>query len=250
MKAGGAINCLDATTRNLVRDGLKNKLEAIGSMRCTTSLNCKFEDFSCSYDTVASSVTLKFTLNQIANLMDKDILDGDVEKIKASAVANNIAFEINTARKRAVIPMSEIVVKKAETKTACPAKSITINDECSVCSPGYGLNSAKDACVICNFGSWSTGGYMSCNPCVSSTLTTQLMGATNALSCIPKTDICVVGGIISLNGNLFPPTGSRVMQSTIITGVCPSGTNQEFGVSDRFSCNQEKYPICHGKYFN
>ena len=205
MKAGGAINCQDAKTQNLVGDGLKNKLEAIGSLRCTTSLNCKFEDFSCSYDTVASSVTLKFTLNQIANLMDKDILDGDVEKIKASAVANNIAFEINTARKRAVIPMSEIVVKKAETKTACPAKSITINDECSVCSPGYGLNSAKDACVICNFGSWSTGGYMSCNPCVSSTLTTQLMGATNALSCIPKTDICVVGGIISLNGNLFPP---------------------------------------------
>jgi hypothetical protein len=186
-----------------------------------------------------------FTLNQVANLVDKGVLNRDLARITKST--DGLTFEINTSKKRAVITLNGGVLKKSTLKTACPAKSIEIENECGVCAPGYGLNNAKDKCVICGYGSWSAGGYISCTPCVKPTLTTQLMGSTNVFSCIPQTDICVVGGVTSLNGQLVPPKGARVLKTTAITSFCPAGYNQEFGVKDRFVCSQKSYPICHGR---
>lgn len=144
-----------------------------------------------------------------------------------------------------MITLTQGSLKSSTLKTGCPAKTIEKDNECGVCAPGYGLNTDKDKCVICNYGSWSAGGYVSCTPCVNPTLTTQLLGSTNVLSCIPKTDVCVVGGIKSLNGVLVPPQGSRVLKTTSIKSVCPTGFNQEFGVKDNFLCSQKSYPICH-----
>ena len=241
MTAGGAPNCDDPTTRNLIRNALKTKLEATGSLQCSTSSECQFLDISCSFDaTTISIVNLKFTLQQLVNLMDKNVVLSSVEKIKASV--DTLSFEINTARKRAVIPFSNASVKNVDTKTTCPANTFQINNECSECPPGYGPS--QDTCVICNYGYWSGGGHMPCIHCM--TMTTQLKGSVNSLSCIPESDVCVVGGEPSLHGALFPPTGARVFQSTVVTGVCPIGSNQEFGVSDKFMCNQNPYPVCHG----
>ena len=183
--------------------------------------------------------------------MDKSVVLSSVEKIKASV--DTLSFEINTATKRAVIPFGNASVKNVDTKTTCPANTFQINNECSECPPGYGPS--QDTCVICNYGYWSGGGHMPCIPCIqpsritqpdSVTITTQLKGSVNSLSCIPESDVCVVGGEPSLHGALFPPTGARVFQSTVVTGVCPIGSNQEFGVSDKFMCNQNSYPVCHG----
>ena len=242
MTAGGAPNCDDPTTRNLIRNALKNKLEATGSLQCTTSSACQFMDISCSFDATTSIVNLKFTLQQLVNLMDKSVVLSSVEKIKASV--DTLSFEINTATKRAVIPFGNASVKNVDTKTTCPANTFQINNECSECPPGYGPS--QDTCVICNYGYWSGGGHMPCIPCIqpsrinqpdSVTITTQLKGSINSLSCIPESDVCVVGGEPSLHGALFPPTGARVFQSTVVTGVCPIGSNQEFGVSDKFMCS-------------
>ena len=234
--------------RTLLQDGLLTTMETQAKITCTTSSECSYEGFTCSYDAATTMIKMEFTLRQTQNLADRGVLDRDVDKIKSSA--STMELQINSARKRAVITLSDGAVTKAETVTACPANSVMINNECTQCPAGYGVNSAKDACEICDYGSWSAGGYMTCTPCIQSSLTTQLRGSTNALSCIPRSDVCVVGGKESLNGALSPPTGSRVLQSTTITAVCPEGSNQEFGVSDKFLCSQETYPICHGKYRN
>ena len=230
----------------MLQDGLINTLETQAKITCTTSAECSFEGFTCTYDAATTEIEMDFTLRQTQNLADKDVLDRDVEKIKLKE--STMEYQISNTRKRAVTTLSNGSVKNAETVTACPTNSVMMNNECTQCPAGYGVNSVQDACEICDYGSWSAGGYMTCSPCVSSSqnLTTQLRGSTNALSCIPRSDVCVVGGKDSLNGALSPPTGSRVLQSTMITAVCPEGYNQEFGISDKFLCSQEKYPICHG----
>ena len=214
-------------------------------LTCTKSLNCEYAFTSCSYTPATSDLSITFTLTQTKNLADKSILDRDVEAMKNED--KPFELQVNTARKRAVISIKGVKYEKSVTKTGCPANSIELNNECSVCPPGYGLNAAKDACVLCGYGSWSTGGFVPCTPCVNPSLTTQLRGSTTVFSCVPKTDICVVGGEPSLHGNLVPPKGSRVLQTTTVTGVCPTGSNQQYGVSDKFLCNLKSYPTCHGK---
>ena len=246
VKAASALNCQDATTRNLLSDGLKNKLEELGSLQCTRNNECEYKDFLCTYDGTKNEITMDFRLKQISNLADKGVIERDVERIKITA-DGTLTFDINTAKKRALITLTTGSLKSSTVETRCPAKTIEKDNECGVCAPGYGLNTDKDKCVICNYGSWSAGGYVSCTPCVNPSLTTQLLGSAHVLSCIPKTEICVVGGVKSLNGVLVPPHGSRVLKTTSIKSVCPAGFNQEFGVEDNFLCSQKSYPICHSK---
>ncbi|KAL5271418.1 hypothetical protein ACHWQZ_G001906 [Mnemiopsis leidyi] len=242
-KSTSPLDCQNPTTRTILQDGIKTTLETQAKITCTTSSECSLEGFTCSYDAATTEVDMDFVLRQTQNLADKGVLDRDVAKIQSSI--STMEYQIGSTRKREAITLSQGSVKKTETTTTCPANSVTINNECTECPAGYGVNSAQDKCEICDYGSWSPGGYMTCTPCLSSSLTTQLRGSTNALNCIARSEVCVVGGKESLNGALVPPTGSRVLQSTTVTAVCPDGSNQEFGVSDQFLCSQEEYPICH-----
>lgn len=219
-----------------MKTALTSYLETDSLASCLVYEQCEMSEYDCSW--TSDVLTVTFTLNQLTDLNDPDILSDDTTAISAAS----FTFSVGSKRRRRSLSLSSNS-SSSTTTTSCDSDYISVDGSCVQCATGYGLD--DDSCAICSKGYYSNETSISACTACSTNYTTTSTGSDSSSDCIATSSLCTVPTADD-NGSLSPPAASTVSSGTTVTASCNSGYKVQSGVSSTFNCTgSPTVPTCY-----
>jgi len=237
--------CSTESLKTSAETTLTAYLKAQNLATCLSLSQCEMTDFTCAW--ASDVLTIKFALNQLTDMSDAIILTDAQTAISAATLV--LSLDASTSRKKRATDLlisSDAVAVVAA--TTCDTGYIPVDESCTKCGVGYGINADGNACTICAKGYYSDAeSILACTGCSDSKTTTNT-GSISADLCLDPATLCTVPADPT-HGGQTPPAGSSITIGSKVNVSCDPSYSIEYQESTLYVCTGTPVATpCYSKY--